>query len=296
MARLVRVALVASAGLLLLATAGSTARQPLRYVALGDSFSSGEGNPPYRPSTDSLLLPHDLCHRSYAAYPQLVADRVSATRDWSFWACSGARISDMTSPNHQNPVEPAQLDRIAPPGRSNRAVDLITLTIGGNDAQFGSVWITCLASHAVSLLLGTCNESWRSRLADAINGLRTSLPPVFRALRARAPRARIVVLGYPDPFPIALSPSSRCTDWFAPADIRFLGRTGASLDGAIRAAARASRARVTYVSPTGFAGHDACSRRPWFNGLRLDPTRVRGSFHPNAAGQRQLAKDVLGAL
>jgi lysophospholipase L1-like esterase len=296
MGRLLRVALVVVAGLLLLAVTGSTARRPLRYVALGDSFSSGEGNPPYRPSTDSLLLPHDLCHRSYAAYPQLVAARVSAPGRWGFWACSGARISDLTSPNHQNPVEPAQLDRIAPPGKPNPSVDLVTLTIGGNDAQFGTVWITCLASHAVSPLLGTCSSNWRTRLADAIHGLRASLPPVFRALRARVPRARIVVLGYPDPFPTALPSSSRCSDWFAPSDIRWLGRTAASLNATIRAAAHTSGAHITYAAPNGFAGHDACSRRPWFNGLELDPLRVRGSFHPNRAGQRQLARDVLAVL
>ena len=295
MGRLLRIALVVVAGLILASATGSSAPRPLRYVALGDSFSSGEGNPPYRPATDSLLLPHDLCHRSYAAYPQLVAARVSAPGHWSFWACSGARIVDMTNANHQNPIEPAQLDRIAPPGRSNPGVDLVTLTLGGNDAQFSAVWISCLASHAVPLL-GTCNATWRSRLTEAIHALRTSLPSVFRALRARAPRARIVVVGYPDPFPASLPGSSRCTEWFAPSDIRWLGRAGGTLNGTIRAAVRASGTRITYLAPTGFAGHDACSRRPWFNGLELDPLRVRGSFHPNRAGQRQLARDVLAVL
>src|SRR5581483_6877908 len=83
--------------------------QSKRYVALGDSFSSGDGNPPYRPGTDRLLFPHDKCHRSYFAYSSIVHSRRGGS--WAFWACSGARIPDMTSTNRENPVEGAQLDR-----------------------------------------------------------------------------------------------------------------------------------------------------------------------------------------
>ena len=45
-----------------------------RYVALGDSFSSGEGNPPFDPRTDhaALFTTHDTCHRSSVAYSQIL--------------------------------------------------------------------------------------------------------------------------------------------------------------------------------------------------------------------------------
>ena len=45
-----------------------------RYVALGDSFSSGEGSQPYQPGTNiaSVLGTPDLCHRSNAAYPEIL--------------------------------------------------------------------------------------------------------------------------------------------------------------------------------------------------------------------------------
>ena len=265
--------------------------RPARYVALGDSFSSGDGNPPYRAGTDRLLFPHDKCHRSNLAYGPIV--HAARGGPWAFWACSGARIPDMTSPNSQNPVEKAQLDRIAPPGKSDPSVGLVTLTIGGNDAEFG-VAAVCIASRLPVPIL--CHGNWQTTVSAATERLRTTLPPVLRALRARAPDARILLLGYPDPFPAALRPGTRCSAWFSAADIAWAKRESVALSAAIQAAARTSGARITFVRPTGFAGHDVCSSDPWFNAVYLEPSRISGSFHPNAFGQRQLARDVLGRL
>ena len=43
-----------------------------RYVALGDSFSSGEGVKPFHPETDhaAWFTTADTCHRSFGAYSQ----------------------------------------------------------------------------------------------------------------------------------------------------------------------------------------------------------------------------------
>ena len=126
--------------------------------------------------------------------------------------------------------------------------------------------------------------------------VRTTLPPVYRALRARAPRARIIVLGYPNPFPAAVPAPARCRLWFSGSDRRWLSRTAAALNDAVRAATISSHAGVTYLPPSGFEGHDVCSEASWFNGLEILPGRSRYSFHPNALGQRRLAKIVLAAL
>ena len=42
---------------------------PVGYVAMGDSYASGEGNPPYQPGSDTR---QDQCHRSLVAYPTMV--------------------------------------------------------------------------------------------------------------------------------------------------------------------------------------------------------------------------------
>jgi lysophospholipase L1-like esterase len=286
---------VACGALVLIGACGSSSTQPLRYVALGDSFSSGEGVPPFNAGTNRYLPPRDTCHRSYRAYPALVADRRSSPGMWGFWACSGANVHDMTNVNQENRGEIAQLDRIAPPGSSDPGVDLVTVTIGGNDAQFKDVSLACVASRIVSIL-GSCRTNWRAAVAASIDRLRATLPPLYRAIRARAPSARIIVLAYPNPFPKVLPQLSRCRSWVAPADLRWLSRTAAALNEVIRSAAHSSRAGVTYLSPSGFDGHDVCSPEPWFNGLGLLPSHLRYSVHPNAFGQRRLAEIVLAAL
>ena len=269
---------------------------PLRYIALGDSFSSGEGVPPFRPGTDQLFPVHDECHRSFRAYPALIAGRRSSPGTWGFWACSGATTADLTHTNHANPGEIAQLDRIAAPGASDKRVDLVTLTIGGNDVGFGSAALNCVVARFLPGL-EACQSQWRARIQDAIAKLGTKLPAVYRAVHARAPDARILVLGYPDPFPRTTSQFSKCRLWLEPEDLRFFHDETERLNAVVRAAVLATTgANLTYLAPTGFAGHDACSESPWFTGLIVSPTRFGESFHPNALGQRRLAKIVLAAI
>jgi lysophospholipase L1-like esterase len=201
----------------------------------------------------------------------------------------------MTRSNHEDPGEIAQIDRIAPPGRADRGVDLVTLTIGGNDAQFSGVWLRCVVSHLLPAL-GSCQNDWRVRVQDEIQRLRTTLPTLFRAIRARAPLARILVLGYPNPLPATVPALSRCHLWFDSEDVRWLNRMATALNDSVRASTTAANASVTYVAPTGFTGHDVCSAAPWFNPLNVLPTHFRYSFHPNVLGQRRLARNVLAVI
>jgi hypothetical protein len=63
------------------------------YVALGDSYSSGEGVRPYRRGSGDRADGGDRCHRSTAAYPLQLRFKEPVER--RFRACSGARINDM---------------------------------------------------------------------------------------------------------------------------------------------------------------------------------------------------------
>jgi hypothetical protein len=298
MRRLLRIGLagvLAAAAFAVASSSGSSAPSPLRYIALGDSFSAGEGLPPFRPGTDVRLPVPDTCHRSFRAYPALIAGRRSSPGTWGFWACSGALLADMTSANQENPREIAQLDRIAPPGKNDPDVDLVTLTIGGNNAQFGTAILRCIFARIVPAL-GTCQNDYRTRVQDEIRRLATSLPRLYRALRTRAPFARILVLGYPNPFPLTAPLISKCHLWFASEDLRWLSREVDTLNATIRTATLSAKAKVTYLAPTGFAGHDACSSAPWFDGLDVVPSEFEYSFHPNLLGQRRLAKIALASL
>jgi lysophospholipase L1-like esterase len=134
------------------AGAASRANQPT-YVALGDSFSSGEGLAPY-------LAGSQRCDRSPEAYPELVARRLGAVR-LRFLACSGASI--------------AQVDRQirAVPASGWRRVRLTTVTAGGNDLPFSGLIAACVgavtsaASPTIRYLPG---ESGSAPCATAISG------------------------------------------------------------------------------------------------------------------------------
>jgi lysophospholipase L1-like esterase len=111
---------------------------PTGYVALGDSFSSGEGNTEYDPGTD---VPTDKCHRSAAAYPHLLA---AQTGEWNlgpndFAACSGSTIQNVvygqTSQTHREGTQLGQL---------NSSTSKVTISIGGNDIDFSTVVRDCL--------------------------------------------------------------------------------------------------------------------------------------------------------
>jgi len=128
---------------------------PISFVSLGDSFSSGEGVPPYATGTD--VPGQNLCHRSLNAYSTMVTPRTS-TRSlqdfasppsaipgftWDFIACSGATTNNvLSSGTGQFPGTPDTDPQLAR-GLVNADTDLVTITIGGNDAFFADVAVDC---------------------------------------------------------------------------------------------------------------------------------------------------------
>ena len=178
-----------------------------RYVALGDSYSSGKAVEPYETTNGRP----DPCYRSYRAYPRLLADEIEATE---FWACSGAHIYQLSSPVVSNSKPPFDDPAQVPPGspyqsyldRLDDEVSLVTLTIGGHDAGFGDVMFDCIQPF----WLGTCDEL-DSQVQEDLARLPSRLTPVYRAIRARVhPQARVLVLGYPQLFPD--NPGGICVD------------------------------------------------------------------------------------
>lgn len=138
-----------------LATAKLTAREgrlPTRYVALGDSFSSGEGNPPFIQGTDTSSFlgfgSTNQCHRSDAAYgPLIQTDLKIQSSDFVFQACSGAVMADFVAslPGGSGQwTDGAQLDAIAPANQPSDSTGLVTLSVGGNDVGFPFVMNACV--------------------------------------------------------------------------------------------------------------------------------------------------------
>ncbi|MBL7487172.1 SGNH/GDSL hydrolase family protein [Frankia sp. AgB1.9] len=291
-----------------------------KYVALGDSFSSGEGAPAivgggtqYLSGTDQT---DNRCHRSAAAYGPIVATALSVTR-FQFHACSGALVQDFYrsfGSNHPAsrgiPANGAEIEQLA---WLTTDTKLVTLSIGGNNASFADVMDYCVKRL---VLERTCQSVWAGAVDSEINNLSIgtgratdNLPDLYASIRQKAPAAEVLVLGYPRFFPA--NPPQLCstttglpaspapaTFQFARSDMIWINSEIAKLDGVIAQAA--TKAGFRYVDTFGaFSGHEICSgNQMWMNRLVINVPggRTQESFHPNRDGQAAFARLVRAAV
>jgi lysophospholipase L1-like esterase len=281
-----------------------------RYVALGDSYSAGEGLSPYLGGAGDPPA-GDNCHRSPLAYSQLLAIH---TATGNFRACSGAVASEVFDFGQY----PGKFGPQVVPGLLGPDVGLVTLTVGGNDMHFSDVLQFCGEtpdclqptaifhpgrpnSHEPGLPAAQPLQPWADQM---IAVLRRRLDALFSRLRAAAPNARIVVFGYPRLLPVGHVPRQfdSCDDILAAFDQHeraFLAERQDQLNQSIFAATKA--ARIEFIDPThDFSSHEACGP----GGALINDTKItftnrfpylavdRGAFHPVAQGQRVLAREL----
>jgi choice-of-anchor A domain-containing protein len=150
---------------------------PFVYVALGDSYSSGEGVPEFEnggnypfssPQENTLTLGGDGCHRSLANYAKLnngrfVPDVPALLVDRT---CSGAVIKAQPGDAHvgiagngSTQVDEAEARLQQGYGLSGTDVDLVTLSAGGNDAGFSKIIAACLAPTVLSQVFETYDKT-----------------------------------------------------------------------------------------------------------------------------------------
>lgn len=253
------------------AEAEEQAPRPDVIVALGDSFSSGEGAPPY----DARPEP---CRRSADAWPRLL-ERRPEVASVELLACAGAETDELTGPWESRDLGPQIPERPRP------EVTVVLLTIGGNDIGFGDIVATCV--------LLTCSPGPGSdTLDERLDALRTALVQDVHPALARAfPNARIVHVGYPHLAPPPEVEPRGCP-WMSGDDQRISRGIVDALDEVIEEAAQQSgTARYADVADA-FADHELCTEEPWVNAVGLGP----GAAHPNPDGQRALAAAVADAL
>lgn len=231
-----------------------------RYVALGDSYSSGTG-------TGSYLDDGTSCQRSTRAYPSLVA--ASGGLDLDLRACSGATTADITA---------TQL------GALSSSTDRVSISVGGNDAGFADVLTECALPGWPS----DCNGAIDTAQSTITSTLPGRLSTLFGSIRTKAPSAGVVVVGYPRLF---MGEDCNALTWFAPEEQTRLNSTADLLNARLRTAA--TSAGFTFVDPTSrFTGHAVCDDPEWVNGLS---NPINESYHPNTAGHRDGYSPLAGA-
>ncbi|MFF3289946.1 SGNH/GDSL hydrolase family protein [Streptomyces sp. NPDC003023] len=227
-----------------------TTAQSLDYVALGDSYSSGVGAGSYDSASGN-------CKRSTRAFPKLWANSNSPS-SFAFTACSGARTGDVTA---------SQL------GPLSSATDLVSITVGGNDAGFADVMTTCVLQSE-----STCINRINQAKAYVDTTLPGKLDQVYSAISAKAPAARVVVLGYPRFYKLGGS----CVAGLSENERRAINDAADHLNTAT--AKRAADHGYTFGSVVGtFTGHEICSGSSWLHSVNW--LNIGESYHPTAAGQ-----------
>jgi lysophospholipase L1-like esterase len=255
-----------------------------RYVALGDSFTSG----PLIPTQVDLN-----CVRSNRNYPSLLAASIGSSA-FTDVSCGGADTDDILNPGtgQLGQVVPAQITAVT------ASTALVTVGIGGNDIGFSSIISDC-AEESLSNPFGTpCRDRYTAggtdELRARINATAPKVASVLQAIHAAAPAARVVVVGY-----IVILPDTGFGCWptvpIAFGDVPYLRGVHKALNAMLASVASANGA--SYVDAyTPSIGHDACKSRSvrWTEGLI--PGNAAAPFHPNAAGERGTATAVLAHL
>lgn len=245
----VSIAVLATAGL---ASPASAEEAPtVDYAALGDSYAAGVG----------AGTPVDSCRNTAGAYPRLWTGTDPSLVRLTTATCTGGTTSHV----------------LAAAAELTAEIDLVSITVGANDLGVTDAFATCMdPARAVD-----CAAA-RARIDAALqSAVPAAVGTVLTTVKERAPRAKVVLTGYPQPF----SPDGDCGTPDIPAEVRTLGnRVMGALNTVL--AAQAKLAGIAYVDvEPAFAGHEICAAAPWVIGLagRADGTVL----HPNPAGQTE---------
>ena len=244
----------------------------LTYTALGDSVVAGVGLD--EPSDSSA------CDRTNQAYP----NQLSKLRNYEMTnlACSGAKLTNgiLQSQEINNLALSPQLDQLF----ENKKPDIVTITIGANDARWTEIITKCY--------LSTCGDtqdlvSIKQSLATISDYLDSTLQKIKQQYPKNPPK--VYVTGYYQVFPEIMP--TECTDLqnISASELQ-QGRTLLnSLSQTIKATTN-NFDTVKFV-PLDFSGHELCSQDPWVQGLN-----AKAPYHTNMQGQKAIAEQISSAI
>lgn len=299
-----------------------TSAGEIKYMALGDSFASGEGAGDYERGTDAGDA--NRCHLSKRSYPYLLRSELNPTSFHSV-ACSGARIvniggsaNSIRTGDSYSTNDPFQVNQYDPddmpesdlgafwmPGYQPQISfvkdiadvksNVITLSVVGNDIGFKDKVERCVGP-------GTCFETYEDRyeIAKEINSRFYSLTRLFENVRAGAPPdGKVYVLGYPEiAYPEGADTNScRANVHLNKDELKFANDLVSYLNDMIQLAAE--KAGVRYIDiQDAFVGHRFCeSDNVAINGATIgnDFLVIGGneSYHPNLLGHQLLKNAIM---
>jgi hypothetical protein len=296
------------------------------YLALGDSYISGEGAFDYQPGTDNE---NNTCHLSLQSYPYLINRNLSFNNPYPSVACSGAITDDITNTslkyigqadrkekiNRQMHDQPESTSTVITtnsisssflPGYIDQLdfvkiyqPKAVTLSIGGNDIGFSKILMRCIEPD-------TCYSDYEDRveLVREINNIAfPRLVETYQKLKAAsAPDTKIYIIGYPQ----IAKPGGDCADnvRLSNEEVKFSQQIIAYLDSVLKAATEKSGVKYVDVQDA-FDGHRLCETNfldSAMNGITAGDDRPFSfgpigaeSYHPTALGYKLLEDKILSS-
>ena len=245
------------------------------YVALGDSAAAA----PLVPSQAQPLG----CFKSTNDYPSVLARRIGAV-SFTDVTCTGARTEDLVS--RAQPIRdgsvPPQLDAVS------ADTQLITVTIGGNDIDLPRIAATC---RRTTLDVPPCSTDLAVDGGDGGDGISHAIDAdagdwsaLVAAIRAKAPSARVIVVGYGTYVrPAGCFPAEPIN----PVDAAYFQSKIDELDDRLARVAAAHGAEFFDTRPLS-VGHDICAAPEDRYIEGFTPIRPAAPLHPNGAGAAAL--------
>jgi hypothetical protein len=249
------------------------------YVALGDSYTAAPLIP--EQSTDG-------CFRSSRNYPSLVADELHIA-EFVDRSCGGAQTTDMTQ--SERPGIAPQFDAL------DRGTRLVTIGVGGNDFEIAATLYTQCRVLATRAPAGApCRAAMQrngtDRLLSRMPDLQDRMARLLAQIHQRSPRAKVLVVGYPQSVPANGTCRARLP--IATGDYAYVREVIEAVNTVLQDATRS--AGDTWIDVwRASAGHDICSAKPWVNGATTE-LGVAAALHPLAVEQAAVARLVVRAL
>lgn len=311
-----RLALLGSAAAL---TAGATLPSQLagaqpasaaaayQWVALGDSYTAGA----IKAAGDTFEFPRDGCERTDRSYPQVIDRDLGSLFDLINVSCGAATIDDVTDtaqepigrhlppfsedPDYPFPAVPPQSQAV------DADTDVITVGVGGNTLDFADLLTQCMTLGGKNDGEGTpCKDALNSGIPARLAQVRQGYDRMLSVLHTRAPKAKILAVGYPTVIP---NDASKCTygdpaqfGTITEGDLAWL-RKGVlePLNNTINNSTGTQDAASFIDLYTSSEDHSVCDGTNWVEGIVTPPSQF-SLIHPNAFGQRDAADHVSDAM
>lgn len=304
----------------------------VEYLALGDSYSSGEGDLGRQANGQSYYINdtggYEGCHLSSRSYPFLLGKALGDNDMFTeSVACSGAlvlpdfygegRYDGQSGENRDKSVSDlADAQRTAlqnfTPGQirqlefvKEHRPKMLTFTGGGNDVGFADILEYCASSYQLFGKIPineTCafakDEQLRSNLNGTIDTQYVFNKEFIEEIKRVSPETEIYMVGYPQ---FVKSNGTHCfrgSPLLNDDEIEFIRQSVVRLNNVLMRVASAADVYYIDIEDSLEAGQ-ICQGSEYMTGPiraiidnNLNPRKDNNMYHPNAAGHKKMAERI----